>query len=212
MTAAGDLSRRRFLALAGAGSAGLVLASCRSTPDTPVGADDPAVAAAERRRRRPAGRVHDLELDAGPATVDLGGLSAATWAYAGAVPGPELRVNAGDLVRARFTNDLPEPTTIHWHGIALRNDMDGVPDVTQDAVPPGGTFLYEFTPPDPGTFWFHPHFGLHLDRGLYAPLIVEDPAEPGRYDREYVVVLDDWLDGVGASPEETLAELRAGGG
>ncbi|HEX2192002.1 MAG TPA: multicopper oxidase family protein [Acidimicrobiales bacterium] len=212
MTAGGALSRRRFLALAGAGSAGLVLASCRSTPSDPVAARDPAIAAAERRRRTRAGREHDIELRAGPTTIDIGGLTAATWAYGPAVPGPELRVRAGDLVRARFTNDLPEPTTIHWHGIAIRNDMDGVPGVTQEAVPPGGTFLYEFTPPDPGTFWFHPHFGLHLDRGLYAPLIVEDPAEPGRYDREYVVVLDDWIDGVGASPEQTLADLRAGRG
>jgi FtsP/CotA-like multicopper oxidase with cupredoxin domain len=212
VTTAGRLSRRRFLALAGAGTAGVALASCRSTPDTPVVADDPAVAAAERRRRRGAPPTHDLDLRAGPTTVDLGGLTAATWAYGTTVPGAELRVRAGDLIRARFTNNLPEPTTVHWHGIAIRNDMDGVPDLTQEAVAPGGTFLYEFTPPDPGTFWFHPHFGLHLDRGLYAPLIVEDPAEPGRYDREYVVVLDDWIDGVGASPEQTLADLRAGGG
>ena len=210
MTSAGRLSRRRFLALAGAGSAGLALASCRSTPDTPVAADDPAIAAADRRRRRGVREEHDLDLRAGPATVDLGGLTVATWAYGSSVPGAELRVRAGDLVRARFTNDLSEATTVHWHGIAIRNDMDGVPHLTQDPVAPGGTFLYEFTPPDPGTFWFHPHAGLHLDRGLYAPLIVEDPAEPGRYDREYVVVLDDWLDGVGASPEQTLEDLQAG--
>jgi FtsP/CotA-like multicopper oxidase with cupredoxin domain len=119
-------------------------------------------------------------------------------------------VRAGDVIRARFTNELPEPTTIHWHGITIRNDMDGVPDLTQPAVAPGQTFLYQFTVPEPGTYWFHPHFGLHLDRGLYAPLIVEDPAEPGDYDREYTVVLDDWIDGIGKSPEETLADLRAG--
>ena len=209
MTAEARLSRRRFLALAGAGSAALALTACRSTPETPVSADDPAVAAREHRRRV-AGRTHDVDLTAGPATVDVGGLSVATWAYGPSVPGTELRVRAGDLVRARFTNDLPEPTTVHWHGVALRNDMDGVPELTQEAVASGGTFFYQFTPPDPGTFWFHPHFGLHLDRGLYAPLIVEDPAEPGRYDREHVVILDDWIDGVGASPEQTLEDLRAG--
>ena len=212
MTVPGGFSRRRFLALAGAGTAGLALASCGSTPETRVGADDPAIAAADRRRGRRAAQTHDLDLKAGPAMVDLGGLRVATWAYGPAIPGPELRVRAGDLLRARFTNDLPEPTTVHWHGIAIRNDMDGVPSLTQEAVAPGGTFLYEFTPPDPGTFWFHPHFGLHLDRGLYAPLVVEDPAEPGRYDREYVIVLDDWIDGVGASPEQTLEDLRAGRG
>ena len=90
--------------------------------------------------------------------------------------------------------------------------MDGVPGMTQESVQPQGTFTYEFSSPDPGTYWFHPHVDLHLDRGLYAPLIVEDPAEPGKYDREYVVVLDDWSDGLGQSPEMSLADLRAGRG
>lgn len=115
--------------------------------------------------------MQDVELTAVPTTVDLAGLAAVTWAYNGAVPGPEIRVGAGagDVLRATFTNMLDEPTTIHWHGIALRNDMDGVPGVTQPDVGPGGEFTYEFTAPDPGTFWFHPHSGLRLDRGLYAP-------------------------------------------
>jgi FtsP/CotA-like multicopper oxidase with cupredoxin domain len=205
------LSRRRFLALAGAGSAALALGSCGRSETTPLGADDPAVGAAETRRRRPEARVHDVAIVAAPLTVDLGAdLRASTWGYDGAVPRSELRVRAGDVIRARFTNQLPEPTTIHWHGITIRNDMDGVPDLTQPAVARGETFTYEFTVPEPGTYWFHPHFGLHLDRGLYAPLIVEDPAEPGNYDREYTVVLDDWIDGIGKSPEETLADLRAG--
>ncbi|MDP1807474.1 MAG: multicopper oxidase family protein, partial [Acidimicrobiales bacterium] len=124
----------------------------------------------------------------------------------------EIRISAGDTIRAKFTNQLPEATTIHWHGIRLRNDMDGVPGMTQESVAPQSTFTYEFSSPDPGTYWFHPHVGLHLDSGLYAPLIVEDPAEPGRYDREYVVVLDDWSGGLGQSPEMTLEDLRAGRG
>lgn len=170
------------------------------------------VVEAERRRRRPGAAVQGIELTAAPTTVDLAGLTAVTWAYNGAVPGPEIRVGAGDVLRATFTNMLDEPTTIHWHGIALRNDMDGVPGVTQPDVEPGGEFTYEFTAPDPGTFWFHPHSGLQLDRGLYAPLIVEDPDEPGRYDREWTVVLDDWADGIGQPAEATLADLRAGRG
>lgn len=96
--------------------------------------------------------MQDVELTAVPTTVDLAGLAAVTWAYNGAVPGPEIRVGAGDVLRATFTNMLDEPTTIHWHGIALRNDMDGVPGVTQPDVGPGGEFTYEFTAPDPGTF------------------------------------------------------------
>ncbi len=156
--------------------------------------------------------MRDFAVTAAPLTIDLGGLPATTWGYNGSVPGPEIRLRAGDVLRARFTNNLPEPTTVHWHGVALRNDMDGVPELTQANVPPGGTFDYEFVVPDPGTFWFHPHTGMQLERGMYAPLIVEDPSEPGAYDREYVLVLDDWTDGLGQSPEQTLDDLRHGRG
>ena len=209
-----NYSRRRFLALAGAGSAGLALAGCSGSgrKASPVPASGAEVVAAEEARRRPGAAVKDVAVTAAPLTFDLGGLDAATWGYGSTVPGGEIRIKAGDVVRARFTNQLPEATTIHWHGIALRNDMDGVPGMTQQVVAPQGNFTYEFTAPDPGTFWFHPHVGLHLDRGMYAPLIVEDPAEPGRYDREYVLVLDDWTDGIGQSPEAMLADLRAGRG
>lgn len=210
-----QLSRRQFLALAGAGTAGLTLASCRRSGDeaSPVPASGPEVQAAEEARRRPGATVKDLALTAAPMTLDLGGgLTVPTWGYGPSVPGSEVRIKAGDVIRARFTNRLPEATTVHWHGIRIRNDMDGVPGMTQAVVAPEGTFDYEFTAPDPGTFWFHPHVGLHLDRGLYSPLIVEDPAEPGRYDREYVVVLDDWTDGLGQSPEAHLEDLRAGRG
>ena len=209
-----NYSRRRFLALAGAGSAAVALAGCSGggKKASPVPADGPEVMAAEEARRRPGAGVKDVAITAAPFTVDLGGLPSQTWAYGSAVPGEEIRVKAGDLIRARFTNQLPQATTIHWHGISLRNDMDGVPGMTQDVVPPRGSFTYEFTAPDPGTYWFHPHVGLHLDRGLYAPLIVEDPAEPGRYDREYTIVLDDWTDGLGQAPEAAMEDLRAGRG
>jgi len=204
-------SRREFLGLAGAGCAALVLASCSAGGPTRVGVGGPEVQGAERRRQRPGSTIRDIALTAAPATIDLGGRSVETWAYGGSVPGPEIRLRAGDVLRARVTNRLPEPTTIHWHGLALRNDMDGVPGLTQAPIAVGADFTYEFIVPEPGTFWFHPHFGLQLDRGLYGPLIVEDPAEPGRYDREIVVVLDDWLSGVGPTPEETLKGLRENG-
>jgi multicopper oxidase len=152
-----------------------------------------------------------VQLVAAPDVVDLGGRLARTWTFNGSLPGPELRVRAGQLLRVDFDNGLPAPTSIHWHGIAIRNDMDGVPGFTQRAIAPGARFLYEFTVPDPGTYFFHPHAGVQLDRGLYGPLIVEDPAEPGRYDREAVVVLDDWTDGVGETPDRILARLKANG-
>ena len=209
-----NYSRRRVLALVGAGSAAVALAGCSTggKKASPVPAAGAEVLAAEEARKRAGAGIKDVAITAAPFTVDLGGLTAPTWAYGSSVPGGEIRVKAGDLVRARFTNQLPEATTIHWHGIALRNDMDGVPGMTQEVVRPQDSFTYEFVAPDPGTFWFHPHVGLHVDRGMYAPLIVEDPAEPGAYDREYVVVLDDWTDGVGQAPEAAMEDLRAGRG
>ncbi len=202
-------SRRRFLAIAGGGYASIVLAGCGKSAG-PVSSTRSAVAAAERRRRKPGASVTELTLTAAPYTLDLAGTQVKTWAYNGAVPGPEVRLKAGEVLRARFVNDLPEEAVVHWHGIALRNDMDGVPGVTQEAVTPGKSFMYEFTVPDPGSYWFHPHNGLQLDQGLYVPLIVDDPAEPGRYDREFTVVLDDWVSGIGPTPEETLKELQGG--
>ncbi|NUR30225.1 MAG: multicopper oxidase family protein, partial [Catenulispora sp.] len=90
------------------------------------------------------------------------------------------------------------------------NDMDGVAGVTQQAVASGETFTYRFTAPDPGTYFFHPHVGVQLDRGLYGPLIIEDPRESLSYDDEWVVVLDDWVDGVNGTPDDVFAELKQG--
>ena len=84
--------------------------------------------------------------------------------------------------------------------------------MTQDPVTPGKKFVYEFTAPDPGTYFFHPHVGAQLDRGLYAPLIIDDPHEPGTYDAEWIVVLDDWVDGTGRTPDDVLKKLIADGG
>ncbi len=204
------ISRRRFLLLAGgtataaAGGGALLLASRDASPSA-VGPDSPRVAAVEQRRRGRSAAVTRVALTAAPLVVGTSAARDQTWAYGTTVPGPEIRLRAGDVLRAAFTNDLPDPTTVHWHGVALRNDMDGVPGVTQSAVEPGGRFVYEFTVPDPGTYFFHPHTGVQLDRGLYAPLIVEDPNEPGSYDRELVLVLDDWLGG--RDPDEILTGL-----
>ena len=159
---------------------------------------------------QPSPPVREVQLTAAPATVDLGGRPARTWAFNGQVPGPEIRLRAGERLRATVRNDLPQPLTIHWHGVALRNSMDGVPDLTQKSIQPGGKFVYEFTAPDPGTYFYHPHTGTQLDRGLYAPLIVEDPAEAGAYDREITLLLDDWLDDTRETPDEVLERLRRG--
>ena len=173
-----------------------------------VAVDGDEVRAAESRRNP--GAVRDFRLTATVGQVDLGGRTVTTWSYGGELPGAPLRVKVGEVVRATLTNRLPAPTTIHWHGLALRNDADGVPDVTQPTVPAGGERVYEFTAAHPGTYWFHPHHGTQLDRGLYSPLIVDDPDDPVAYDDEWIVVLDDWLDGVSGSPDDALAELRKG--
>lgn len=144
---------------------------------------------------------------AAPVDVDLGGMVVSTWAYDGVVPGKLLRARVGDLVEVTVNNGLDEPTSIHWHGIAIDNAMDGVPGLTQPELDPGSSYTYRFVVPDAGTYWFHPHHGLQLDRGLYAPLIVDADNDPA-VDAEYVIVLDDWLDGTGTTPDAELVRIR----
>src|SRR5690606_18236840 len=134
-----------------------------------------------------------------------------TWGYGGAIPGPLLRATAGEVLDVKIRNNLPAATSIHWHGLALRNDMDGVNQKTQPPLEPGGDFTYRFALAHPGTYWFHPHVGMQLDRGLYAPLIIDDPTEPGDYDAEHILVFDDWLDGFGTTPDAVMEELRTSG-
>jgi len=153
----------------------------------------------------------DFVLRAAPDTVGLGARTVRTWSFNGGIPGPELRVRQGERVRVRVENQLPQGTTIHWHGIRLDNRMDGVPGLTQQPIAPGTSFVYEFVPPDEGTFMYHPHVGTQLDRALYGALIVEARNESLDYDREATLLLDDWLDGVAGTPDSTLARLRRNG-
>ncbi len=151
----------------------------------------------------------EATLRAGVSEVNLGGVTATTWAYDGRIPGKELRAKAGDVLRIHVENALPVDTSVHWHGIRLHNGADGVPGLTQEPIAAAASFTYEFLAPDPGTYFFHPHSGVQIDRGLYAPLVIDDPAEPGGYDQEWVLVLDDWTDGTGKSPDDILAEFKA---
>jgi len=142
----------------------------------------------------PNGRVHNVEIVAAPTEVQIGdGPPLRVWAYNGQVPGPTIRIRLGDTLKAHFINQLPDETTIHWHGVRVPNAMDGVPHVTQPPVRPGGSFTYEFTPKDAGTYWFHPHVrgSEQVERGLHGVLIVED-IEPSPYTREEMWVIDDW--------------------
>jgi len=137
-------------------------------------------------------RVFDLV--AAPATLTLlDGRPLQVWAYNGQVPGPTFRVRVGERVRVTLSNRLPVETTVHWHGVRVPNPMDGAAGVTQQPVPPGGQFVYEFVPKDAGTFWFHPHIrsSEEVERGLFGVLVVEDRAPPP-YTRDVVWVVDDW--------------------
>jgi FtsP/CotA-like multicopper oxidase with cupredoxin domain len=184
-----------------------------AAPGGYVSPDGKEVAAAEAERAA-TGPVRKVKLTATATPLDLGGgRTVRSWAYGDRLPGREVRVTAGDTLALTLANHLPQATSLHWHGLALRNDMDGVPGLTQPEIEPGGEFAYRFAVPHPGTYWFHPHSGVQQERGLYAPLIVEDPKEPLAYDKEWVVVLDDWVDGVdGSTPDAVLAELRKGMG
>ncbi len=206
------------LAFTGLGVAGLAGCTTSSTMDGDggslkglVGPNDAVVAQVEAAGGTPEA-TRTFALTARRTEIDLAGQRAATWAYGDTVPGPLLRATAGDRITVAVRNDLPQVTSVHWHGIRLRNDMDGVPGHTQEAIAAdGGTFTYDFITPDPGTYFFHPHVGVQLDRGLYAPLIIDDPAESGDFDKEWVVVLDDWLDGIMGDPDTELETLRRNG-
>src|SRR5204863_2020069 len=119
------------------------------------------------------------------------------YAFNRQVPGPRIRVTEGDRVRINVTNRLPEPTTIHWHGLILPNAMDGPAEITQPAVPPGGEYTYEFTAAQSGTYFYHTH--AHADRqqslGLYGALLIDPKLAAGepRADLDYVVQLQEWL-------------------
>ncbi|MBC7559708.1 MAG: multicopper oxidase family protein [Dermatophilaceae bacterium] len=202
-----ELSRRNVI-LGAFGLAGLAAVSaCGGT--TSISATAGSVGKAEALRRRSGQRVVTARLNPRATTVDLGGPVVNTWAYGDSVPGPLLRARAGDLLRVRVDNQLPATTSVHWHGIALRNDMDGVPGMTQAPIGAGKSFTYEFTVPDPGTYFYHPHSGVQLDRGLHGALLVDEATDPGGYDAEWTVVLDDWVDGTGRTPESVLKALTS---
>ncbi len=148
--------------------------------------------------------THDYQLIAAPLDVELvAGQPSTLWAYGGQAPGVELRCRQGERLRVRFINQLSEPTTIHWHGIRLPLEMDGVPYVSQAPVLPGEYFDYDFICHDAGSFWYHPHTtsAEQLGRGLVGPLIVEE-REPTGFGHERTLSLKTWhIDEQGAFTE-----------
>ena len=117
------------------------------------------------------------------------------YAYNGQVPGPLIRVQPNERILVRVKNDLPDPTTVHWHGLILPIEQDGVPEMSQPPIEPGGEHSYEFDVPDtPGTYFYHTHFNADRQQplGLYGALIIDDPARPADVAREHVITLGEW--------------------
>lgn len=151
--------------------------------------------AGPRLEPRMADGVKVFGLTAEPVQWELvPGKTVTAWGYNGQVPGPEIWLNEGDRVRVELTNKLPAPTTIHWHGIGVPNEMDGVPGMTQDPIEPGKSFTYEFEAKPSGTFWYHSHndSARQLDMGLSGAIVIKGRTEP-RYDRDYIQLIDEWI-------------------
>ncbi|MBL4645746.1 MAG: multicopper oxidase family protein [Rhizobiales bacterium] len=154
-----------------------------------------------------------IEFTAMPASQKLYNADAPAsdlWTYNGQTPGPEIRVKRGERVKVRLINNLPEPTSIHWHGIRIDNAMDGVSGLTQEPAQPGETFEYDFVVPDAGTYWFHAHHRSwnQVARGLYGALIVEENEDNFDAEHDLTLVLDDWrLTREGALDTESLGSM-----
>jgi CopA family copper-resistance protein len=198
-----DLISRRLL-LTRAGAFGLLAAveylipacawsGAAAKAPSPVGSQTPL-----------SGDVIDLTISETPFTLD--GRTAPAITINGTIPGPVIRLKEGQQATLRVTNRLEEVTSIHWHGLLLPPDMDGVPGVSFGGIKPGTTFTYQFPVRQSGTYWCHSHSGGQELLGIYAPMII-DPVEPEPfcYERDYVVMLSDWSF---ESPEALLAHLK----
>src|SRR5690625_4090737 len=139
-------------------------------------------------------------------TVNFTGKERTGLAINGSIPAPALRWKEGEEVTINVTNKLDQDTSIHWHGILLPNDQDGVPGMTFAGIKPGETYTYQFKVQQSGTYWYHSHSGMQEAVGMYGPLIIE-PAqpEPYQYDREYTVMFSDWLD---ENPRQVMGNLK----
>jgi CopA family copper-resistance protein len=148
----------------------------------------------------------DFDLSVGELNVDFTGAVRSATVVNGQLPAPLLRWRQGDTVTLRVRNTMPVQSSIHWHGIILPADMDGVPGLSYMGIPPGGSYLYRFTVNQAGTYWYHSHSRFQEQVGLYGPIIIE-PRDGERFpaERDHVVLLSDWTD---ADPERIYATLK----
>src|SRR5579859_4436596 len=148
----------------------------------------------------------DFHLQIGALPVNITGAPRMATVVNGQIPAPLLRWREGDLVTLRVSNRLRSPTSIHWHGLIVPADMDGVPGVSFDGIGPGETYLYRFRVNQSGTYWYHSHSRFQEQTGLYGPIVIEPRhGERHRADREHVVLLSEWTD---LDPEHIYRTLK----
>jgi FtsP/CotA-like multicopper oxidase with cupredoxin domain len=135
------------------------------------------------------------------------GLEIEAWGYSGSTPGPLIECVEGDKLRIYVTNKLPEPTSVHWHGVLVPNGMDGVAGLTQKAIGAGETFKYEFTMPKAGTFMYHPHFDemTQIALGMVGMIVVHPRRRDARRVRDYALMAHEWMIPIGAKRPDPLA-------
>ena len=139
--------------------------------------------------------------------VNFTGAEADALAINGTIPAPLLRFTDGEDVTIHVTNNLDETSSIHWHGLLVPPEMDGVPGISFDGIPPGETFTYRFPIRQTGTYWYHSHSGYQEQEGIYGPMIIDPKGpDPVAYDREFVVLLSDWKDD---DPADVHANLKS---
>src|SRR3990170_5009099 len=139
-------------------------------------------------------RIVEVTLDARVSSLEIApGVRTDAWTYNGGLPGPLIRARRGDRLIVHLSNTLPQSTTVHWHGVQVPIEMDGVPGASQPPVEPGGSFTYDFIVPDAGLFWYHPHVmsAAQVGFGLYGPLLVDDPDDTVNVADQLVLVLSD---------------------
>ncbi len=149
----------------------------------------------------------DIRLAIGDAHFSTGGRSGHAFAVNGTVPGPLLRLREGQDLRIHVTNNLGEDSSIHWHGLLLPFQFDGVPGISFPGIRPGETFTYQFPIRQNGTYWWHSHSGLQEQAGHYGPIVIESAEPDPRYDRDYVVLLSEFTP---IHPHEIMRKLKVG--
>jgi FtsP/CotA-like multicopper oxidase with cupredoxin domain len=155
-------------------------------------------------------RIVEVKLTAKLAEVEVApGKRVHAWTYNGGLPGPLIKTRLGDRLIVHFTNELKEPTTVHWHGVRVPIDMDGVPDISQPPVQQGESFTYDFIVRDAGLYWYHPHVmsAAQVGFGLYGPLLVEDPNDGVGVEDQLTLVLSD----IGFNTNGELEPADSGG-